>query len=470
MMKNLQQKQTKIPYKTTKMKKILFSVFSLFALLMANGQNLTKVKDAITAKKYAEANTQLDEMINNPKYQKNADLYYLKGKVYSEICVDTNLAKNYPNAVETSLENFKKAASMDNNKFTMTVTLEGAQALFNIYAIPYNKGVKELDAKEYDKSLKSLQLADMSGRFIFERGLGLSPLDTNLTFYTGFAALLAGKEEVAAGYFAKLASINIAEKGFEDVYKNLMIYHFNKNNIAEFEKYRLQGLKLYPKEEYFTYDEVMFINDMRDKDEKMKRIEAKVASDPQNIDALSILTEILFGRLFDLDNPYYKNEADYEAAETKLVGLYNQMAAARPEDGLMPFNAGVVYVNKAFEMNNEISDINDKIRKFNDSQKPDKTGKIPPPPKELTTQRDEIRAKQLSAYDKGLPFLLKAQPMLEKKISDKNIAQTYKKLISILIDIYQSKRQLSKVPADKAKFEADEAKWNKEYDRVSNIH
>jgi hypothetical protein len=469
-MKHQQQKQTKIPYKTTKMKKILFSVFSLFALLMANSQNLTKVKDAITAKKYAEANTQLDEMINNPKYQKNADLFYLKGKIFSEIAVDTNLAKNYPNAVENSLDFFIKAVSMDSNRFTMTVTLEGAQALYNIYAIPYNKGVKELDAKEYDKSLKSLQLADASGRFIFSRGLGLSPLDTNLTFYTGFAALLAGKEDVASEYFTKLANINIAEKGFEDVYKNLMIYHFNKNNISAFEKYRTQGLKLYPKEEYFTYDEVMFINDMREKEEKMKRIEAKVARDPQNIDALSILAEILFGRLFDLDNPYYKNEADYDAAEAKLVGLYNQMAATRPEDGLMPFNAGVVYVNRAFEMNNKISDINDKIRKFNDSQKADKTGKIPPPPKELTTQREEIRAKQLATYDKGLPFLLKAQPMLEKKISDKNVGQTYKKLISILIDIYSSKRQLSKVPADKTKFEAEENKWNKEYDRVGNIH
>jgi len=469
-MKHHQLKQTKIPNKTTKMKKILFSVFSLFALLMANGQNLTKVKDAITAKKYAEANTQLDEMISNPKFQKNADLFYLKGKIFSEIAADTTLAKNYPNAVETSLENFKKAASMDNTKFTMAVTLEGAQALFNIYAVPYNKGVKELDAKEYDKSLKLLQLADMSGRFIFERGLGLSPLDTNLTFYTGFAALLATKEDLAAEYFTKLANINIAEKGFEDVYKNLMIYHFNKNNIVEFEKYRTLGLKLYPKEEYFTYDEVMFINDMRDKEERMKRIEAKVASDPTNIDALSILTEILFERLFDIENPFYKTEADYDAAEAKLVGLYNQMAAARPEDGLMPFNAGVVYVNKAFEMNNRISDINDKIRKFNDSQKPDKTGKIPPPPKELTTQREEIRSKQLASYDKGLPYLIKAQPMLEKKLSDKNVAQTYKKLISILIDIYSSKRQLSKLPADKAKFEAEENKWNKEYDRVSNIH
>jgi hypothetical protein len=452
------------------MKKILFSVFSLFAILMTNGQNLTKVKEAITAKKYAEANTQLDEFINNPKYQKNAELYFIKAKMYSEISADSNQLKNYPNAVEVSLENFKKAYTTDNAKFTMFVTLEGAQPLYNVYAVPYNKGVKELDAKEYDKSLKSLQLADLSGRFIFERGLGLAAIDTNLTFYTGYAALLGGQEDVAAGYFTKLANLNIADKGFEDVYKNLMIYHFNKSNIADFEKYRAQGAKNYPKEEYFTYDEVMFINDMKDKDERMKRIEAKVASDPKNIDAMSILAEILFGRLFDQDNPYYKTDAEYDAGEARLVDLYNKMSAVSPEDGLMPYNVGVVYVNKAFEMNNKISDINDKIRKFNDSQKPDKTGKIPPPPKELTTQREELRSKQLVAYDKGLPYLLKAQPMLEKKVNDKVIAQTYKKLISILIDIYSSKRQLAKLPADKTKFEAEENKWNKEYDRISNIH
>jgi hypothetical protein len=146
------------------------------------------------------------------------------------------------------------------------------------------------------------------------------------------------------------------------------------------------------------------------------------------------------------------------------------MAEVSPADGLMFLNAGVVYVNRGFELNNKISDINDKIKKFNETQKPDKTGKIPPPPKELTTQRDDYRAKQLISYDKGLPFLLKAQPIMEKKLSEKNIAQAYKKLVSLLIDVYSSKRQLSKVPADKAKYEAEETKWNKEYDRVSNIH
>ncbi len=465
------------------MKKILFSVFSLFALLMANGQNLTKVKDAITAKKYAEANTQLDEMINNPKYQKNADLFYLKGKIFSEIAVDTNLAKNYPNAVENSLEFFKKAVSIDSNKFTMTVTLEGAQALFNIYAIPYNKGVKELDAKEYDKSLKSLQLADASGRFIFSRGLGLSPLDTNLTFYTGFAALLAGKEDVASEYFTKLANINIAEKGFEDVYKNLMIYHFNKNNIAAFEKYRTQGLKLYPKEEYFTYDEVMFINDMKDEELKVKRLEKKINEDPKNTDALSIYAELIFNKLFNsdendtLDVKSFVNlisGEEYLKLETKLVSLYELITNAYPKDGNVIFNTGSVYQNKGYKVSNRISEINDAIKKFISNQKPDKTGKVLPAPKDLVSQRDLLREIQVTSYDKALPYFLRAEtllnPFLNKNLMSKNGVQIYKKLLDALIEIYSTKRQYSKIPADKLKFEKEELKWDTVYQKVSDIH
>jgi hypothetical protein len=121
-------------------------------------------------------------------------------------------------------------------------------------------------------------------------------------------------------------------------------------------------------------------------------------------------------------------------------------------------------------MNSKISDVNDKIRKFNDAQKPDKAGKIPPPPKELTAQREELRGKQIKAFDQGLPYLLKAQPILEKKVGGGRMElQNYKKLIDILIEVYSSKRQTSKVAADKAKLEAEEAKWNKEYDRINSL-
>ena len=451
------------------MKKAVLICLSIASVMFASAQNLTKVKDAMAAKKFAEANTLLEELINNPKYQKNPELYFMKGKLFSDIATDPNAEKSFPNALTTSLNSFKKAAEIDKSKFVMFNTLDGSQQLFNVYATPYNKGVKSLDAKEYDKALAELQQADLAGRFIFEQGIGLYAIDTNLTFYTGFSALLAGKEELASQYFTKLANLNVADKGFEDVYKNLMIYHFNKNNLAEFEKTRQQGLKLYPKEEYFTYDEVVFINDMKDEVEKLKRIEAKVNADPKNMEALSIYTEILFDKLLYADS-LYPTEQEFTAAETKVVKLYETMASLSPEDGLIPFNTGLIYINKGFKINNKISDVNDKIRKFNDAQKPDKTGKIPPPPKELTALREDLRAKQQVAFDLGLPYLLKAQPILEKKMgAGRGELQNYKKMIDILIEIYSSKRQATKVAADKAKFEAEEAKWNKEYERVNNL-
>ena len=347
--------------------------------------------------------------------------------------------------------------------------MDGSSPLFSLYAAPYNRALKLFDAKDYEKALPTFEQANEAGKFIYDARLGLSELDTNLTLYTGFSALLSGKEDIAAKYFTILAKNNVGSTGFDDVYKNLMNYHFNKNNIAEFERVRTQGAKLYPKEEYFTYDEIIFINDIKNEDEKLKRIEAKVNADPKNMDAISIYTEILFGKLLYADS-LYPTDAEYAAAEAKVVKLYEMMAALAPEDGLIPFNTGLIFINRGFKINNKISDVNDKIRKFNDAQKPDKAGKIPPPPKELTAQRDDLRAKQIIAFDQGLPYLLKAQPILEKKVGGGRMElQNYKKLIDILIEVYSSKRQTSKVAADKAKLEAEEAKWNKEYDRINSL-
>jgi hypothetical protein len=458
------------------MKKVILTCLTLSIFMISLAQNLSKVKDAISAKKYSEANTMLEEFMKNPKYQKNAELYYLKGKLFSDIAADSVLEKSFPNSASTSLNSFKKAAEMDSTKFLTYNTLDGSAQLFSLYVVPYNKALKMFDAKEYEKALPTFEQAAEAGKFIYDAKMGLSELDTNLTLYTGFSALLSEKEDIAAKYFTKIARyfenfIQLNQpgpSGFDDVYKNLMNYNFNKNNIAEFERVRVQGAKLYPKEEYFTYDELIFINDIKNEDEKLQRIEAKVNSDPNNMDAISIYTEILFGKLLYADS-LYPNDEKYAEAEAKVVKLYERMASLSPEDGLIPFNTGLIYINRGFKMNSKISDINDKIRKFNDAQKPDKAGKIPPPPKEFTTQREELRSKQITAFDQGLPYLLKAQPILEKKAGGgKMELQNYKKLLDIMIEVYSSKRQASKVAADKAKFEAEETKWNKEYDRVNN--
>lgn len=451
------------------MKKTLLIFLSSIVVSLTFAQKLDKVKDAINAKKYDEAKNLLEEFINNPKYQSNLELYYLKGKLYSQIVADPTTEVTLIESFTTALNNFKKVAEIDTMKLILFNELDNFQSLNNLYAVPYNKGIKLLESKDYNKSYELLTQADIAGRFIYKYGQRLPALDTALNFYIGLSALLSNKEDLAAEYFTKLANAKVNKTGYEDVYKNLMMFHFTKNNVADFEKIRKQGLEFYPKEEYFTYDEVIFINDMKDEVEKLKRIEAKVNVEPKNIDALSLYTELLFDKLVN-DETAYPTEQEYATAETKLVKLYEVMSELIPEDGGIIYNAGLIYINKAFKINSKISDINDKIRKFNDSQKPDKAGKIPPPPKDLTAAREELRSKQQVAFDMGLPYVLKAQPFLEKKSTvGKREMQTYKKMVDILIEVYSSKRQATKVPADKAKFEAEENKWNKEYERINNL-
>ncbi len=114
--------------------------------------------------------------------------------------------------------------------------------------------------------------------------------------------------------------------------------------------------------------------------------------------------------------------------------------------------------------------VNGILKKWQDSnlKQIDKTGKTPPPPKELTDRRDNLRKLQDANLDKALPYLLKAVPEVEKSSTKgKTEFQTYKRLIDQLIEIYSTKRQFAKVPADKAKFEIEEKKWDALYTKIT---
>lgn len=448
-----------------------FIVIMLASLITFNtqAQNLSKVKDAIVAKKYKDANVMIDEFLKNPKYQKNVELFYLKAKSLSEISIDSVLSKDFPGAGKESLELFKKVFEMDKGQATLFNSMDGSQQIFNLYANPYNVGIKYFNEKVYDKALVYLKEASQAGQFIFDKGLGLSKLDTNLVYYTAYSALLSKQEDEAAKYFRILTDADIKEKGFEDAYKNLMNYYFTTGNNTEFENIRTKGLSLFPKDEYFTYTDVVFITDMKDKDKQFKLIEEKVGKDPNNKDAVELYAQLLFDKLFGTEGVDTKTP-EFAADEAKLIAQYNKLSELSPNNGIYLFSTALVHVNKGFKLDSKISDVNDKIREFNNKQKPDKAGKIPPPPAELTALRDNLRAEKIAAYDLGLPYLIKAQPLMEKAVSNgKAEFQNYRKLIDILVEVYSSKRQFAKLPADKTKFEAEEGKWNKEYDRLSQM-
>jgi len=148
--------------------------------------------------------------------------------------------------------------------------------------------------------------------------------------------------------------------------------------------------------------------------------------------------------------------------------MLTKAGEGKPEEGTSFFYAGSHYWNKALRVKDQIGLVNDTVRIFNSSVKPDKTGKTPPPPKALTDRRDNLRKLQELNVDKALPFLLKSLPGIEKSSAKgKTEMQTYKRLVDQLIEIYSNKRQLAKLPADKAKFEAEEKKWDALYAKIT---
>jgi len=159
---------------------------------------------------------------------------------------------------------------------------------------------------------------------------------------------------------------------------------------------------------------------------------------------------------------------NYTAEEAKMVELLTKVGDAKPDDGNAYFYAGSHFWNKALRTKDQIGLINDTIRIANSNAKPDKTGKLPPPPKALTDRRDNFRKLQEADLDKSLPYLLKATKPLEATSTKGKVEmQTFKRLIDQLIEIYSTKRQLAKLPADKTKYEAEEKKWDALYAKLS---
>jgi hypothetical protein len=69
--------------------------------------------------------------------------------------------------------------------------------------------------------------------------------------------------------------------------------------------------------------------------------------------------------------------------------------------------------------------------------------------------------------DKAVPYLLKAQPIMEKTYTkSKGETQNYKILVDDLIQYYGFKRQYAKNNVEKVKFEAEEKKWDAIYTKI----
>lgn len=444
------------------MKRILILAFFFITSQMAFAQ-FDEVKTFMTLGQHVKAKEMLEVVAKKPKNLANPQFYIAKAAILSHIIRDT-ATKNIPAVRDSAIAAYKKYMEMDPTKALMTDVSYSA-APINFYVSYFGESVDFFNKKNWAKAAPSLKITIEWSDFIIENKIANLTFDTTANLLAGVAFQNDGQDDLAAAYYKRLSDNNVGGSDNDIIYRFLMNYNFNKDDIAGFEAMRKRGQELYPTVQYFTYSDLDFILEMADETKKFKKIDDKIAREPNNIDVMQTYGFLLFNKL-NVDSAAEKI-SNYDAEEVKMIDLLAKVGDANPNEGTPLFYAGSHFWNKALKVKDQIGFINDTIRIFNTNAKPDKTGKTPPPPKALTDRRDNFRKIQEGYLDKSLPYLLKAVPGLEKSsVKGKTEIQTYKRLIDQLIEIYSNKRQFAKLPADKAKFETEEKKWDAVYTKI----
>lgn len=425
-----------------------------------------EAKNLLLLNQYDKAQASLDKEMAKPKNAAKPEGFIMKATILAGMMQDSAKQSQATQLRQQSIEAYNKYLELDPKK-ELIATPPYTNPPITFYSSYFNEGIQGYNKKNWAVASESFKSTVYWSDFIIANKLAKMEFDTSANLLAGAAYQNLKNDEEAVKYFTRLTDRKISGDDNEFVYQFLMGYYFRKEDMASFEKYKALGKELYPKSEYFTYTEMDFIMAMEDENEKMARIEAKIAKNPADAELVENYGYLLFDKLNGADDA--PAPANPEEIEAKMVTNLTKAGEAKPNDGKPYYFLGNHYVNRAVKINEQINNVTDEIRKANASAKPDKTGKIPPPPKELTDKREQLKKAYDVQIDKGLPYLIKSAEAYGRDTDLTGMEkQNYKRLVDQLILIYADKKAATKVAADKAKYEAEEKKWNAIYTKISH--
>ncbi|MGL6267802.1 MAG: tetratricopeptide repeat protein, partial [Chitinophagaceae bacterium] len=312
------------------MKKVLLFMLVAFLTHATMAQDIKKVKDLLTANKLVEAKTMIDQMVANPKNAKNAEVWYVKGKIYSAIAMSPTDRDANPEARMNALEAFKKSQELDKNVFLLYASTDNYLPIFNLYTSGFEAGANLYNAEKYDEALTTFKNTGTVGEYIFSQGWGLYKLDTTITYYSALSAMNAKKEDEAVMYFKKLADANVGGSPENATsYRFLAKYYYDKKDEANMMKYINAGMALYPNDDYMPLLELDQIREKGDTKVLFAKYDEILAKNPNNFNVVIDYATELFAETHVTDAA--KRPADYEQRCLKIEALYKKAIELKPD-------------------------------------------------------------------------------------------------------------------------------------------
>ena len=418
------------------MKQLLLTTLIATAGLSLFAQKLDKAKDYYSAKppKTAEAKTEIDGVLNDPKNQKNSEAWYYKAKIYNAVANDSNLNSKYPDARWTAFEALKKYTEVDDKK-EIYLQLDKYQPVMDIYQTYYKLGAADFNANRHPEAYSNFKNCLAVSEFMTQKGWTNVKLDTSVVLYTGIAAEKDGKKDDAALYYGRLADAKVSGEGMVEIYKWLTDYYAKKNDLASAKKYLDTGKSIWPKDSFWNGYELEMLKD--DKPKLFAKYDELVAQNPTDTTSLYNYAVELY--LYSYNEDPAKRPSNAADLIAKSEENMKKVVQLNPNNASAFLVLGQISYNRGVDINNQMKAI-----------KP--IGNVKLKPEELK-KKDDLRAQAAKQFDEAVPNFEKVDQILgglgKLHMEDKkNLKEAY----DLLINIYDNKGAKDKVKVYEDKF------------------
>lgn len=420
------------------MKKIILTVLVAAVSFQLSAQNLNKVKDMLGKNELDKAKEGIDQLLTNPKQQKNAEVWLTKAKIYGAIAASEQFKSLVPDGRAEAFQAIKKATEIDKNQVATLLTLDQYKPVYDLYGGYFDQAAAQYNAEKYGDALANFKKSGEVGQYIFSQGWGLSQLDTTLVYYSALAAMNAKDDAAAVTEFQKLAEAKVgARPEHVTIYRYLAKHYLDKKDTQNMLKYIKLGTELYPKDDYLPLVEFDYLKSQGDKNAVYAKYEELIKANPENYEMIIDYANEMFNETHVTD--VKDRPADYAERIVKIENLYKQAIEIKPDAMEANLNLAKHYFNQALFIEEDASKIK--------STKPEDVKK-----------KEELKAQVVALCDKAIPPFEVVFNTLDKKdklkLSEKS---EYKSACNNLAYCYDRKK-------DKAKSDF----YQKKYDEADN--
>lgn len=420
------------------MKKLFLLAVLAGSAVLVKAQDLDDISKMVYLKQTAKAKEAIDKYLAVEKNAKKPEGWYWKAVIVNQMSKDSTKSIEENSALKTeAFDLFKKYRQIDPKAALLEE--EHNSSIYDLYAnLGWELGVKAYNAKNFNASFdnfkKALEVHDygVANGLVFNDGSKFPALDTLFTQYAAITAIEAKRLDEAATYHKKIVDAGLSGDSYADSYNFLVDYYKNKKDKAAFADIIGKAKTLYPtNNRYWTVVEIEVETEGIAKPDVFQKYEELLTKNPGSYDVAYNYAAELFNYVNATETPA-ASAAEYKK---KLVEILKKAIAIKST-----FEANFVMTVTLYNNSFDISDEASKIKglKADDLKK-----------------KKALQNDAMQALNEAIPYG-EAGVKLFSEIDKPTGSEkgNYRKLLSMMKNMYEVKKDAAKTAEYDAKMKA----------------